>query len=214
MRTVAVLGSGQVGDALSAGFLKYGDAVVRGTRDPAKLEGWREQAGGNASVGTFADAARKGEIVVLAVKGTAAEAVIDSAGADALRGKVVIDASNPIAERPPDHGVLHFFTTLEQSLMERLQARVPGARFVKAFSCVGNALMVDPDLDARPTMFICGNDPEARRVVADICTRFGHDVEDLGEAQAARAIEPLAILWCIPGFRSNSWTHALRLLRK
>lgn len=215
MRTVAVLGSGEVGDALAAGFLKYGDAVVRGTRDPAKLEDWRRQAGPNASVGTFAEAARRGELVVLAVKGGAAESVIDLAGADALQGKVVIDTTNPIADAPPVHGVLKFFTSYEQSLLERLQRKAPGARFVKAFSCVGSDLMVDPAFGAeRPTMFLCGNDAEARREVSDIARRFGHDVEDCGEAEAARAIEPLAMLWCIPGLRTNQWTHALRMLRK
>jgi predicted dinucleotide-binding enzyme len=98
--------------------------------------------------------------------------------------------------------------------MERLQARVPEARFVKAFSCVGNALMVKPSLPGGPpTMFICGNDGAAKAEVTTLLTQFGWDTEDLGTATAARSIEPLAQLWCIPGFRENRWTHALRLLR-
>jgi hypothetical protein len=214
MRRVAVLGSGPVGQVLADGFLKHGFAVTRGTREPAKLAQWKSGAGANAAVGTFAEAARAGEIVVLAVKGEVAESVLDLAGAAALAGKVVIDTTNPIAAQPPVNGVLHFFTSLEDSLMERLQRRVPGARFVKAFSCVGNTLMVNPQLaGGPPTMFICGNDEAAKAEVRAILERFGWDIEDLGEAEAARAIEPLCILWCIPGFRKNSWGHALKLLR-
>ena len=214
MKQVAVLGSGQVGQVLSDGFLRHGYAVVRGTREPEKLEGWRISAGARASVASFAEAARAAEIVVLAVKGTAAEAVVDLCGAGALAGKVVIDATNPIADAPPVNGVLRFFTSLDESLMERLQRRAPAARFVKAFSQVGNALMINPSLPGGPpTMFICGNDPAARQVVHGILDQFGWETEDLGAAEAARAIEPLCILWCIPGFTQNRWNHAFKLLR-
>jgi predicted dinucleotide-binding enzyme len=214
MQRIGVLGSGNVGTVLANGFLKHGYAVVRGSREPAKLGDWLEQAGPNARTGTFADAARAAEIVVLAVKGEAAEAVLDLAGAQALAGKVVIDTTNPIAASPPVNGVLRYFTTLEDSLMERLQRRVPAARFVKAFSIVGNALMVDPKLPGGPpTMFICGNDDAAKRDVSGILERFGWLPEDLGGVEAARAIEPLCILWCIPGFQGRGWTHALKMLR-
>jgi len=213
MKRVAVLGTGAVGQVLSDGFLKHGYAVMRGTREPAKLAGVAA-AGTSASVGTFAEAARFGELVVLAVKGAAAEAVLDLAGAEALAGKVVVDTTNPIAAEPPVHGVLHFFTSLEESRMERLQRRVPGARFVKAFSCVGNTLMVNPQLPGGPpTMFICGNDEAAKAEVRAVLDRFGWDTEDLGAVEAARAIEPLCMLWCIPGFLRGSWGHALKLLR-
>jgi len=214
MQRVAVLGSGVVGDTLANGFLKHGYAVTRGSRDPAKLGDWQQKAGANAATATFADAAKAGEIVVLAVKGEAAESVIDLAGKAALAGKVVIDTTNPIAAAPPVNGVLKFFTSLDESLLERLQKHAPEARFVKAFSCVGNARMVDPQMaGGPPTMFICGNDAAAKRAVEEILRKFGWDLEDLGTAEAARAIEPLCILWCIPGFRRNSWTHALKLLR-
>jgi len=214
MQRIGVLGSGNVGTVLANGFLKHGSAVVRGSRESAKLGAWLEQAGPNAHTGTFADAARAAEIVVLAVKGEAAESVLELAGAEALAGKVVIDTTNPIAASPPVNGVLRYFTTLEDSLMERLQRRVPAARFVKAFSIVGNALMVDPKLPGGPpTMFICGNDGAAKRDVTGILERFGWLTDDLGSVEAARAIEPLCILWCIPGFQGRGWTHALKMLR-
>lgn len=213
MKRIAVLGSGAVGQVLADGFLKHGYEVMRGTREPAKLAEWTTRAGAGASVGTFAEAARFGELVVLAVKGVAAESVLDLCGPDALAGKTVLDTTNPIREAAPVHGVLSFFTTLEDSLMERLQRRVPAARFVKAFSCVGNALMVNPQLPGGPpTMFICGNDAVAKAEAKAILRRFGWETEDLGAAEAARAIEPLCILWCIPGFTQNRWTHAFKLL--
>jgi 8-hydroxy-5-deazaflavin:NADPH oxidoreductase len=73
--------------------------------------------------------------------------------------------------------------------------------------------MVNPSYKAgRPTMFICGNDDKAKATVAGICDQFGWETADMGKAEAARAIEPLCMLWCIPGFTKNEWTHAFKLL--
>lgn len=214
MQRIAVLGTGDVGRVLADGFLAHGHEVVRGSREPAKLADWVAKAGPRGRAGTFAEAAAAGELVVLAVKGTAAESALELAGEAAIAGKVVIDTTNPIAPDPPVNGVLRFFTTLEDSLMERLQRRFPRARFVKAFSIVGNPLMVNPSLPGGPpTMFICGNDAAAKADVTAILDRFGWETEDLGSVEAARAIEPLCILWCIPGFLRNQWRHAFKLLR-
>jgi 8-hydroxy-5-deazaflavin:NADPH oxidoreductase len=210
---IGVLGSGVVGQVLADGLLKHGHEVMRGSRDPSKLRAWRAGAGPRALAGTFAEAASFGPLVVLAVKGTAAVAAVEACR-EALAGKAVLDTTNPIAEAPPVNGVLQFFTGPGDSLLERLQASVPAAHFVKAFSCVGNALMVDPKLPGGPpTMFICGSDQAAKRQVATLVEQLGWEVEDLGAAEAARAIEPLCMLWCIPGFRQNRWDHAFKLLR-
>lgn len=214
MDKIAVIGSGAVGQTLADGFLKHGHAVMRASREPGKLESWKKGAGERASTGTFAEAARFGDVVVLAVKGTAAEEAVELAGVDALAGKLVIDTTNPIANAPPENGVLSFFTGPNESLMERLQKKAPGAHLVKAFSCVGNVLMVNPQLPGGPpTMFICGNDARAREKTGAILKVFGWDVADMGVAAAARAIEPLCMLWCIPGMTQNSWMHAFKLLR-
>lgn len=213
MKKVGVIGSGTVGEVLANGFLKHGYAVVRASRDPSKLQAWKEGAGPNATAGSVADAAAA-DLVVLAVKGTAAEEVVALAGA-LLDGKTVLDATNPIAEAPPVNGVLSFFTGPNDSLMERLQKRAPSAHFVKAFSCVGNAQMVNPDYGGtRPSMFICGDDDGAKTEARGILDTFGWDTEDMGKAVAARAIEPLCILWCISGFLQNRWTHAFKVLTK
>jgi len=219
MKKIAVLGSGQVGQVLSDGFLKNGYEVMRASREPSKLEGWKAAAGKSASgskaqVGTFPDAAKWADGVVLAVKGGAAVEAVNLAGVANLSGKTVMDATNPIADAAPDHGVLRYFTDLNESLMERLQKQAPDAHFVKVFSCVGNAFMVNPTFPGGPpTMFICGNDQGAKADVRVVLDKFGWDTADMGTVEAARAIEPLCMLWCIPGLTQNSWMHAFKLLR-
>jgi predicted dinucleotide-binding enzyme len=214
MSKVSVLGSGQVGQVLADGLLKHGHEVMRGSREPGKLSTWKAGAGPKAHTGTLAEAAKWGESVVLAVKGGAAEAVIEQAGPTHLAGKTVMDATNPIADAPPQNGVLRYFTDLNESLMERLQKKAPDAHFVKVFSCVGNAFMVNPKFPGGPpTMFICGNDKGAKAEVGKVLEQFGWDTADMGSAEAARAIEPLCMLWCIPGLTQNSWAHAFKLLR-
>jgi 8-hydroxy-5-deazaflavin:NADPH oxidoreductase len=209
---VGILGSGDVAKALAAGFLKHGHNIVMGTRDPAKLAGWLAQRH-EAGAGSPSEAAKFGEVVVLAVKGTAAREALRDAGAANLAGKPIIDATNPIADAPPTNGVLKYFTNLDESLMERLQREFAEARFVKAFNSVGNPLMVDPQLKGgKPTMFICGNDGVAKQIVRGILDQFGWETADMGKAEAARAIEPLCMLWCIPGFLRNEWSHAFKLL--
>jgi len=211
---IGVLGSGEVAKTLGAGFLKKGHEVMMGSREPAKLRDWQATHPA-AKTGGFEEAARFGEVVVLAVKGTAASKALKGAGPQNISGKVVVDVTNPIRDdRPPSNGVLAFFTTLDESLMERLQQEFPEARFVKAFNSVGSALMVDPKLKGgAPSMFLCGNDEAAKTEVTRLIQQFGWEPVDMGKAEAARAIEPLCMLWCIPGFLRNDWTHAFKLLR-
>jgi predicted dinucleotide-binding enzyme len=209
---VGVLGSGDVGKTLAGGFLKHGHQVMMGTRSAGKLDDWAGQNSGG-SVGSFADAAAFGELVVLAVKGKAAAEVLRLAGAENLAAKPVIDATNPIEEAPPVHGVLPFFTDHTQSLMETLQREFASAHFVKCFNSVGLTCMVNPQFaGGKPTMFICGNVDAAKKVVTEILDQFGWETADMGQAEAARAIEPLCMLWCIPGFLRNDWVHAFKLL--
>jgi predicted dinucleotide-binding enzyme len=211
---VGILGSGEVAKALAAGFRKHGHPVVLGTRDPDKLTDWLVAQPG-ARAGSFAEAATFGEVVVLAVKGSVAAEALRAAGEANLAGKPIIDATNPIADAPPVNGVLRFFTSLDESLMERLQRAVPAGRFVKAFNSVGNPFMVNPQFPGgKPTMFICGNDEAAKRTVRGILDQFGWETADMGKAEAARAIEPLCMLWCIPGFLLNEWSHAFKLLHQ
>jgi len=212
---VGIIGSGQVGRVLATGFLKEGHQVMLGTRNISKEEvvKW-QQENRSGLLGSFQETAQFGEIIVLAVSGLVVEDAISLAGKEHFFEKIVIDTTNPLAAVPPDNGVLKFFTTLEDSLMERIQNIIPDAKVVKAFSCVGNAFMYKPSFkEGKPTMFICGNDAEAKEKVSAILTSFGWETEDMGRVEAARAIEPLCILWCIPGFIRNQWSHALKLLK-
>lgn len=213
---IGIVGSGQVGRVLATGFLKEGHKVMLGTRNLSKEEvvNWQKD-NTDGLLGSFQETAQFGDIIVLAVSGLAVEDAISLAGNEHFFEKVVIDATNPIAAVPPDNGVLKFFTTLEVSLMERIQNILPAAKVVKAFSCVGNAHMYKPDFPGNiPSMFICGNDEGAKKIVTKILTSFGWETEDMGGMEAARAIEPLCILWCIPGFIRNEWKHAFKLLKQ
>jgi hypothetical protein len=211
MPTFGVLGSGDVGQVLAKGLKDHGYEVRIGSRTPAKLADYAKRTG--IPAGTFAEVGQWGEALVLSVKGDAAEQVLALVGKRQVAGKLVIDTTNALTDDTPDQGVLHAFTGPNESLMERLQQGYPDARFVKAFSCVGSARMVDPDFGGvRPTMFYCGNDAKAKATVAQLLEDFGWEGADMGGAIAARAIEPLAVLWCIPGFLQDSWTHAFKLL--
>ena len=149
MKQVGIIGSGAVAKALGNGFIKHGFKVMLSSRDPEKLRDWIDQSGENALSGTFAEAAAFGNIVVLAVLGRAATEALEEAGPDNLKGKTVIDTTNPISETPPEDGVLRFTTSLDESLMEQLQHRFPDVNFVKAFNSVGNMFMVNPSFPDR-----------------------------------------------------------------
>ena len=211
---VGIIGSGVVAQTLGGGFLKHGHEVAIGTRDPAKLKDWVAKHKG-AAIKSMGDAASFGDVVVLAVAGDAALEALKQAGAGALAGKTVIDACNPIGGGPPVNGVLSFFTPQNELLMEQLQKAFPNAHFVKAFNSVGNGQMINPQFaGGKPTMFICGNDANAKKTAAQILDQFGWETEDMGAVEAARAIEPLCKLWCIPGVGKGDWSaHAFKLLR-
>lgn len=213
-KKIGVIGSGEVGQTLALGFLKHGHEVMIGTRHPSKLGDWAGGEGKGVQVGDFAETASFGDVVVLAVKGTAIEDALRLAGIESLSGKTIIDASNPLDDEEPVNGVLISMMGANESMMEKLQALVPEANFVKAFNSVGAALMVNPELPGgKPSMFICGNSDDAKAEVSHILDVFGWEVEDMGGVEAARAIEPLAVLWCIPGFLRNDWVHAFKVLR-
>jgi 8-hydroxy-5-deazaflavin:NADPH oxidoreductase len=212
---IGIIGSGTVGQVLATAFLKEGHQVMLGTRDVSK-EAVVKWLGDNATgqAGSFEATAQFGDLIVLATEGIFTSNAIQLAGVENFTGKTVIDTTNPIEKAPPVNGVLKYFTTLEDSLMERLQKQLPDSHLVKAFNSVGNHLMYKPDFGGtKPSMFICGNDAAAKQTVTAILDAFGWETEDMGGVEAARAIEPLCMLWCIPGFLQNKWSHAFKLLK-
>jgi len=213
---IGIIGSGIVGRVLGSAFLKEGHQVLLGTRDVTKAEvvKWKTE-NEKGLTGSFENAALFAEIIVLAISGSIATNAIELAGKKNFTGKIVIDATNPIASAPPVNGVLQFYTNQNDSLLQQTQRMLPEAKLVKAFNSVGNAVMYKPDYGSiKPSMFICGNDAAAKKTVTGILTAFGWETEDMGKAEAAGAIESLCVLWCIPGFIQNQWTHAFKLLRK
>jgi predicted dinucleotide-binding enzyme len=210
---IGVLGSGVVAQSLALGFLKYGHEVMLGTSNASRLRDFQDK-NPKARVSSFGETARFGQLLVLAVKGVAAEGVVKSLAAD-LSGKTVIDTTNPISTtEAPVNGAIRYFTSMNESLMERLQKLSPQANFVKCFNSVGNAFYVNPKFaGGPPTMFICGNDDGAKKEVKDILDQFGWETADMGKMEAAGSIEALCILWCIPGFTGGGWTHAFKLLK-
>src|SRR5512133_2577992 len=210
---IGVLGTGDVGKVLGSGLVALGHDVKMGSRDAEKPRAWAAQAGARASAGTFADAAAHGELIVLATRWDGTESALRMAGGPAaFAGKVVVDATNPLdfsRGAPPRLALGH-----TDSGGEQVQRWLPGAKVVKAFNTVGNPLMVNPKLPGGPpTMFICGDAEDAKRVVAEICDAFHHPAVDIGGIEAARYLEPLAMVWVVYGFRSGTWNHAFKLLR-
>jgi predicted dinucleotide-binding enzyme len=212
---IGVLGTGDVGRVLAAGFVKHGHEVTIGSRDPAseKLRDWREKAGNRVNAGTFGEAAAFADLAVLATLWSGTENAIHLAGQENLAGKVVIDATNPLVfapNAPPSLALGH-----TDSGGEQVQRWLPKSLVVKAFNTVGNANMVDPHfVGGPPTMFMCGNDPEAKNTVARLCSDFGFETVDTGSIEGSRELEALCILWVKIGVMSGSWTHAFKLLRR
>jgi predicted dinucleotide-binding enzyme len=207
---IGILGSGDVGRALAAGFAGLGHDVKIGSRDPEKLREWAGQAGPHVSTGTFDEVARFGDVLVLATLGVATEEAIRLAGIDAFDGKVVIDTTNPLdfSTGKPALSIGH-----TDSLGEVIQRLLPRARVVKAFNTVGNALMVNPQLPGGPPdMFLCGNDDDAKKIVTQICEHFGWGVIDLGGIEGARYLEPMCLIWVLHGIRTGTWRHAYKML--
>jgi predicted dinucleotide-binding enzyme len=210
---VGVLGSGDVGRALARGFAGLGHDVRIGSREPEKLRDFIASEGGaHITSGTFAEAARFGDAVVLATLGTGTESAIRMAGIDAFDGKVVIDTTNPLDFST---GMPRLSIGQTDSLGEVVQRLLPNAHVVKAFNTVGNALMVNPQLaGGPPDMFIAGNDADAKKFVAQICEHFGWGVVDLGGVESSRYLEPMCLAWVMHGILSKSWKHAFKLLRE
>jgi predicted dinucleotide-binding enzyme len=212
---IGIIGSGIVAQVMGKAFLTEGNEIMMGSRNPQKdsIKKWKAENPG-ATAGSFAEAASFGELLVLAVAGHAALQALEATGLKNLEGKTIIDITNPLSHEPPVNGVLKLSTASNTSLMEELQLLVPKANFVKAFNTVGNTQMYKPSYkEGRPSMFICGNDAAAKKQVTKILDIFGWETEDMGSVEAARAIEPLCVLWCIPGFLRNQWTHAFKMLK-
>jgi 8-hydroxy-5-deazaflavin:NADPH oxidoreductase len=213
---IGVIGSGDVGRVLGAGFVGAGHQVKLGSRDPGKKEKvleWVEQTGPKASAGTFAEAAAFGEVLLLATLWSGTENALKLAGAQNFAGKVVLDATNPLVFHPEKAPELALGN--RDSGGEQIQRWLPQAKIVKVFNSVGNAHMVKPDFPGGPPdMFLCGNDEEAKKTAAKLCKELGWPAIDLGSLEASRYLEGLAMIWILHFLRTQTWNHAFKLIRK
>jgi predicted dinucleotide-binding enzyme len=211
---VGVFGTGDVGKTLGSALITLGHEVRMGAREAQneKAVAWAASQGERASVGTFAEAAAFGELIVLATLGAATPAVLAAAGAENLAGKVIIDTTNPLDFSqgfPPTLSLAG-----QDSGGEQAQRLAPDAHVVKAFNSVGSPFMFRPSLPGGPpTMFICGNDAGAKAQVTTLLGEFGWDVEDSGDIRSSRYLEGLCLLWVIRGAKTGQWAHAFKLLR-
>jgi hypothetical protein len=210
---IGIIGSGSVAQVLGTGFLSKGHQLMLGTRDASKLGAWLTEAGDKASVGTFEDAAKFGEIVFLSVPGTALGAAVELAGKENFKGKTVIDITNPMdfsQGTPP-----RFTATVGNSLGETVQRLLPDANVIKAFNSIGVAVMMDPDFNGeKATHFIAGNSDEAKAQATKLIGEFGWEVVDVGGIEQAFFLEALASLWVNHAFKSNNWNQAFKLLSR
>ncbi len=209
---VGILGSGDVGKKLGDSFVDLGHTVKIGTRDVGKLAEWASKHKDRASAGSFSDAAKFGDIVVIATSWAGTQSALEMAGSENMAGKVVIDVTNPLdfSSMPPKLAVAG-----ADSAGETVQRLLPKSRVVKAFNIVGNPHMYKPKFEeGAPTMFICGIDESAKKMVTDILKAFGWESIDIGGIEGSRYLEALAMIWIAYYFRTNTGNHAFKLLRK
>ena len=196
---IGVLGTGTVGQTLATKLVSLGHEVKMGSRQAGneKAVEWAREAGAGASEGSFADAAEHGELVINATAGAVALDALRMAGADNLAGKVLLDVSNPLdfsRGMPPTLTVCN-----DDSVAEQIQREFPDARVVKSLNTVNTDVMVTPDVvPGEHTMFMAGNDDDAKGQVLDLIGSFGWPRErvlDLGDVTGARGMEMYLPLW-------------------
>jgi 8-hydroxy-5-deazaflavin:NADPH oxidoreductase len=209
---IGILGSGSAGQTLGRGFIKLGHEVVIGTRDPAKLNDWKAEAGAKASVEFPSEAMRQGEILIISVLGSAAEIAIRNAQIENFANKIVIDASDPLDFSSGKPGL---FVGTTDSLGEQIQRLLPDAKVVKAFNTVLADVMINPSLSGgEPDMFIAGNDDNAKVTVTNLLKEFGWSVIDMGEIESSRWLEALSLAWVVYSHRTGKVHHAFKLVGK
>jgi predicted dinucleotide-binding enzyme len=231
---VGIFGTGGVGRTLASKFVSEGNSqrdafaeVMIGTRnveetldktepDGMGSQSYKEWQKNNPKVklGTFANTAKFGELIILATFGDATKNAIDLAGKENFSNKVVIDTTNPLDF---SKGVPPGFTaTLGNSLGEQIQKHIPQAKVVKAFNTIGAHIMISPKREeGDPDFFLAGNDEKAKNQVREIAKKWGwKEVVDLGDISMSYWLESLAMIWIYYGFKYNGWSHAFKLLKK
>jgi predicted dinucleotide-binding enzyme len=215
---IGILGSGEVGRRLADGCIDLDHHVMIGTRNPEKeeLQNWIDNPKykENAFVGSFAEAASFGELIVLSTLWEGTENAINLAVSSNFNDKIVVDTTNPLEfakDSPPKLSLGN-----DKSAGEIIQSLLPNSKVVKAFNIVGNPHMIHPNFPGGPpTMFICSNFRDAKDIIIqELLTPFGWDTIDLGGIEQSRLLEPLAMIWITYYIQTGSGNHAFKLLKK
>ena len=211
---IGVLGTGMVGTTLASKLVALGHEVKLGARDAAnpKASAWASKAGKGASPGTFADAAKFGEIVFHCSLGTTALDALRAAGKENLKGKVLVDVSNPLEFAG---GAARLTTPPGVSLGEQVQKEFPEANVVKALNTVNANIMVAPDrVGGESDLFIAGNDAGAKEKVTALLRDFGWKrIHDLGGIAAARGTEAYLLFWLAVSAARKTYDFNVRVVQ-
>lgn len=214
---IGVLGTGVVGRSIATRLVELGHVVALGTRDPANpvAQEWLARVGTarGARVATFADTAAHGAMVINATSGAASIAALKLAGERNLHGKVLLDVANPLdfsQGMPPTLSVAN-----TDSLGEQIQRSFPEVKVVKSLNTVNVEVMIHPQrLPGEHTMFVAGDDAEAKATVADLLRSFGwRSILDIGGIQAARGMEAYVLLWVTLRATQGTTAFNIRLVR-
>jgi 8-hydroxy-5-deazaflavin:NADPH oxidoreductase len=192
---IGILGTGMVGETLGTKFVQLGHQVTMGSRtaNNESATKWVKAAGANASQGTFNDAAAFGEMVFVCLKGAVFLDVAKTLSPNALAGKVLVDVSNPLEF---SDGAMSLSICNTNSLGEEVQKALPSAKVVKTLNTVNCEVMVEPAKGGNPTMFLCGNDADAKKKVTELLKSMGwRDIIDIGDITKARGTEALMHIW-------------------
>jgi predicted dinucleotide-binding enzyme len=215
---IGILGSGEVGRKIADGCIDLGHHVMIGTRNPEKeeLQNWIDNPKykESAFVGSFAEAASFGELIVLSTLWEGTENAINLAISSNFNDKIVVDTTNPLEfakDSPPKLSLGY-----DKSAGEIIQSLLPNSKVVKAFNIVGNPHMIHPNFPGGPpTMFICSNFKDAKdMIIKELLTPFGWDTIDIGGIEQSRLLEPLAMIWITYYIQTGSGNHAFKLLKK
>ena len=215
---IGILGSGEVGRKIADGCINLGHHVMIGTRNPEKeeLQNWIDNPKykESAFVGSFAEAASFGELIVLSTLWEGTENAINLAISSNFNDKIVVDTTNPLEfakDTPPKLSLGY-----DKSAGETIQSLLPNSKVVKAFNTVGIPHMIHPNFPGGPpTMFICSNFKDAKdMIIQELLTPFGWDTIDIGGIEQSRLLEPLAMIWITYYIQTGSGNHAFKLLKK
>jgi 8-hydroxy-5-deazaflavin:NADPH oxidoreductase len=212
---IGILGSGDVGKSLGKGLAALSHSVMIGSSTPtsAALTEWQTSVGKHASTGSMNDAAKFGEVIILAVNWEGAEETSRHIRPEAA-GKIIIDVTNPIDMRGTKGPSLLLGHDISGG--EMIQQILSESSVVKTLNFVSHATMVQPHFyEGSPSMFYCGNNPAAKAAVEELLRALGwKDTTDLGDIDKCRILEPLALLWVTYGMVHDGWGHAVAMLKQ